>query len=117
MSRARIRVRLRENRRPPVGAALFGANVKLVSCASGIAAVCGRVLRDDVDESGAAEVHRLVQRHAQVLWVLDKEALAADRFHRPVVARALDQRVGPHLEQLQPPVSNVISSACRLFAR
>src|SRR5438105_9751304 len=59
----------------------------------------GGALRDhDVDEGGAAVVHRLVEGALQVLRVLDKEALAAEGFHHPVVAGAVDQRVGLHVE-------------------
>src|SRR5215471_12750753 len=56
-------------------------------------------LRDhDVDEGGAAEVHRLVEGAAQVLWILDKEALAAEGVHYPVIASAVNQCVGLHVE-------------------
>jgi hypothetical protein len=41
--------------------------------------LAGGALRDhDVDEGGAGEVHRLVEGAAQVLRILDKEALAAE---------------------------------------
>ena len=43
-------------------------------------------------------IHRLVERAADVLGVLDKEALAAKGFDDAVIARALDQRVGLHVE-------------------
>jgi hypothetical protein len=42
--------------------------------------------------ASSAAVKRKVNCH--------RNSLAADSFHRPVAARALDQRVGPHLEQL-----------------
>jgi hypothetical protein len=48
--------------------------------------------------AGASEVHRLVRDAAQVLRVLDEEALAAEGFYHPVVAGAVDQRVGLHVE-------------------
>jgi hypothetical protein len=49
----------------------------------------GGALRDhDVDEGGAAVVHRLIDGALQVLRVLDKEAVAAEGFHHPVVAGA-----------------------------
>src|SRR5262249_31789035 len=61
--------------------------------------LAGGALRDhDVDEGGAAEVHRLVEGAAQVLRVLDKEALAAEGLHPPVIAGAVNQRVGLHVE-------------------
>jgi hypothetical protein len=61
--------------------------------------IAGGALRDhDIDEGRAAEVHRLVNGALQVLWALDKKALATEVFHRPVVARALDERVGLHVE-------------------
>jgi hypothetical protein len=70
-----------------------------LSCTSGTAGVCGGALRDDdIDEGGAAEVHRFVEGAAQVLRVLDKEALAAKGFHHPVVTGAVDQRVRLHVE-------------------
>jgi hypothetical protein len=52
----------------------------------------------DVDEGGAAVVHRLVDGAADVLRVLDEEALAAKGIHHPVVAGAVDQRVRLHAE-------------------
>ena len=59
----------------------------------------GGALRDrDVDEGGAAEVDRFVEGGLEVLRVLDEEALAAEGFHHPVVAGAVDQRVGLHVE-------------------
>jgi hypothetical protein len=59
----------------------------------------GGALRDhDIDESRAAEVHRLVEGAADILGVLDEEALAAEGFHHPVVAGAVDQRVRLHVE-------------------
>jgi hypothetical protein len=59
----------------------------------------GGALRDhDVDEGGTAVVHRLIEGAANILRVLDKEALAAEGFHHPVIARAVDQRVGLHVE-------------------
>src|SRR6266568_2830066 len=61
--------------------------------------LAGGVLRDhDIDEGGAAEAHRLVEGAAQVLRVLDKEALAAEGLHHPVIAGAVDQCVGLHVE-------------------
>src|SRR3989442_7787106 len=54
-----------------------------------------RLLRDhDVDERRALEGRRLLQRVLQILWILDEPALAAERLHHLVVARAVDQRVG-----------------------
>jgi hypothetical protein len=54
----------------------------------------GRALAEhDVDQRRAAVVHRLVERALDVLWVFDKEALAAKGFHDLVVAGAVDQRV------------------------
>src|SRR3974390_2780 len=59
----------------------------------------GGALRDhDVDERGAAEVHRLVEGAAQVLRILDKEALAAEGLHYPVIAGAVNQCVGLQVE-------------------
>src|SRR5437762_3300638 len=56
--------------------------------------LAGGALRDhDVDEGGTAVVHRLGEGALQVLRVLDEEALAAEGFHHPVVAGAVDQRV------------------------
>ena len=43
-------------------------------------------------------VHRLGEGALQVLRVLDKEALAAEGLHHPVIAGAVDQRVGLHVE-------------------
>src|SRR5262249_54518178 len=61
--------------------------------------LAGGALRDhDVDQGGTAKVHRLVERTAQVLRVLDKETLAAEGLHHPVVARAPDQRVWLQVE-------------------
>src|SRR5262249_1880055 len=61
--------------------------------------LAGGALRDhDVNEGGAAEVHRLVEGAAQVLRVLDKEALAAEGLHYPVIAGAVNQCVGLHVE-------------------
>src|SRR5262249_33510403 len=51
-----------------------------------------------VDEGGAAEVLRLLEGAAEVLWILNKEALAAEGFHDPVVPRAVNQCVGLHFE-------------------
>src|SRR5262245_38830515 len=49
--------------------------------------LAGRTLREhDVHKGGAAEVHGLVEGSAQVLWVLDKEAPAAEGLHDPVIA-------------------------------
>jgi hypothetical protein len=61
-----------------------------ISCASGeLLRLTGGALRDhDIDQRWAPEVHRLVERAFQVLRVLDKEALAAEGFHDPVVAGA-----------------------------
>src|SRR5262252_9830075 len=57
--------------------------------------LAGGALRDhDVDEGGAGEVHRLVEGAAQVLRILDKEALAAEGVHYPVIAGAVNQCVG-----------------------
>ena len=59
----------------------------------------GRALAEhDVDQSGAAEVHCFSERALDVFRVFDKEALAAKGFHDLVVAGAVDQRVGPHVE-------------------
>src|SRR5579864_8209531 len=44
-----------------------------------------------VDQRGSAEIHRLIQCAAQILRILDIEALAAERFHHQVVASAPDQ--------------------------
>jgi len=50
----------------------------------------GDALRDDdVDEGGAAVVHRLGEDALQVFWVLDKEALAAKGLHHPVITGAV----------------------------
>src|SRR5690348_10764283 len=54
----------------------------------------GALRNDDVDEGGAAVVHRLGEGALQILRVLDKEALAAEGLHHPVVARAVDEGVG-----------------------
>src|SRR5580693_7931793 len=59
----------------------------------------GGALRDhDVDEGGAAVVHRLVEGALQVFRVLDEESLAAEGFHHPVVAGAVDERVRLHVK-------------------
>src|SRR6516165_9994031 len=56
--------------------------------------LAGGALRDhDVDEGGARETHRLVEGAAQVLRILDKEALA-EGGHYLVIAGAVNQRVG-----------------------
>src|SRR5262245_8775277 len=61
--------------------------------------LAGGALRDhDVDEGGAAEVHRLVEGAGQVLRILDKEALAAEGVHYLVIAGAVDQCVGLQVE-------------------
>src|SRR6516225_2603423 len=61
--------------------------------------LAGGALRDhDVDEGGAAKVHRLVEGAAQVLRILDKEALAAKGLDYPVIAGAVNQCVGLHVE-------------------
>src|SRR5690349_17187253 len=61
--------------------------------------LAGGTLREhDVDQRGTAVVHRLVEGAADVLRVLDKEALAAKGFHNAVIAGAIDQRVGLHVE-------------------
>src|SRR2546430_13407037 len=61
--------------------------------------LAGGALRDhDVDEGGTAEVHRLVEGAAQVLRILDKEALAAEGLHYPVIAGAVNQCAGLHVE-------------------
>src|ERR1700722_18421923 len=61
--------------------------------------LAGGALRDyDVDQGGAGEVHRLVEGAAQVLRVLDQEALATEGLHHPVIARAPNQRVGLQVE-------------------
>src|SRR6516162_1669001 len=55
----------------------------------------GGALRDhDVNEGGAAEAHRLVEGAAQVLRVFDKETLAAEGLHHPVIPGAVNQCVG-----------------------
>src|SRR5208282_5610348 len=59
----------------------------------------GRALRQhDIDQRRAAVVHRLVEGAADVLRVLDKEALAAKGFHDAVIAGTIDQRVWLHVE-------------------
>src|SRR6201984_1601953 len=59
----------------------------------------GRALAEhDVDQRRTAVVHRLVEGAADVFRVLDKKALAAKGFHDLVIARAIDQRVGLHVE-------------------
>jgi hypothetical protein len=45
----------------------------------------------DVDQGGAGEVHCLVESRAQVLWLLDVGAVAAESLHHLVVARSPDQ--------------------------
>src|SRR5215469_10631255 len=61
--------------------------------------LAGGALRDhNVDEGGAAEVHRLVEGAAQVLRILDKEALAAEGLHHSVITGAVNQRVGFHVK-------------------
>ena len=52
----------------------------------------------DVDQRRAAVVHRLVEGAADVPRVLDKETLAAKGFHDAIITRAIDQRVGLHVE-------------------
>src|SRR5262245_3155046 len=46
----------------------------------------------------AQRPHRLVEGAAQVLWILDKEALAAEGLHYPVIAGAVNQCVGLQVE-------------------
>src|SRR5262249_55936515 len=46
----------------------------------------------------AQRPHRLVEGGAQVLWILDKEALAAEGLHYPVIAGAVNQCVGLQVE-------------------
>jgi len=59
----------------------------------------GGALREhDVDEGAAAVVHRLFEGALEVLRLLDKEAFAAEGFHHPVIAGAVDQRVRLHVE-------------------
>src|SRR5262245_54854293 len=61
--------------------------------------LAGGALRDDdVDKGGAAEAHRLVEGAAQVLRILDKEALAAEGLHYLVIAGAVNQCVGLQVE-------------------
>src|SRR5262252_4360847 len=61
--------------------------------------LAGGALRDhDVDEGGARETHRLVEGAAQVLRILDKEALAAEGGHYLVIAGAVNQCVGLQIE-------------------
>src|SRR5262249_6752219 len=61
--------------------------------------LAGRALGDhDVDEGGAAEVHRTIEGAGQILRVLDKEALAAEGVHHPVIAGAVNQCVGLEVE-------------------
>src|ERR1700751_1848806 len=57
--------------------------------------LAGGALRDhDINEGRAAEAHRLVEGSAQVFRVFDKEALAAEGLHHPVVPGAVNQCVG-----------------------
>src|SRR5262249_3000623 len=57
--------------------------------------LAGGALRDhDINEGGAAEAHRLVEGAAQVLRVFDKEALAAEGLHHPVIPGAVNKCVG-----------------------
>src|ERR1700740_3841545 len=59
-----------------------------------------RALRQhNVDERGTREVHRVVEGAADVFRVFDEEALAAERLHHPIIARAVDQRVGLEIEE------------------
>jgi hypothetical protein len=59
----------------------------------------GSTLRDDdVDEGGAAVVYRLSEGALEVLRILDEETLAAEGFHHPPVARAVDEGIGFHVE-------------------
>src|ERR1700760_1428569 len=61
--------------------------------------LAGGTLRDhDIDQRRAGKFHRLVEGAANILRVLDEESLAAESFHHPVVACAIDQRVGLELE-------------------
>ena len=61
----------------------------------------GRALAEhDVDQRRSAVVHRLVEGAADVFRVLDKETLAAKGFHDAVIARAVDQRVGPNFASI-----------------
>ena len=59
----------------------------------------GALRDDDVDEGGAAVVHRLVEGAANVLRVLDKEALAAGAC--PGGGRGLPRR-GPGASIIRP---------------
>src|SRR5438445_5163547 len=52
----------------------------------------------DVDQRRSAVVHGFVEGAADVLWILDEEALAAKGFHDAVITRAVDQRLGLHVE-------------------
>src|SRR5438067_2146005 len=62
--------------------------------------LAGGLLGDHhVHERRALEGHRLLQRGLQILRVLDEPALAAEGLHHLVVARAVDQRVRPHVLQ------------------
>ena len=64
--------------------------------------LAGGALRDDdVDEGGAAVVHRLVEGALQVFRVLDEEALAVEGFHRPI---GLGDGGGDRLAEARPPV-------------
>src|SRR5262245_35981679 len=61
--------------------------------------LAGGALRNhDVNEGGAAEAHRLVEGAAKVLRVFDKDALAAEGLHHPVVPGAVNQCVGLQVE-------------------
>src|SRR6516225_4747224 len=68
------------------------ASVTKLAVPAELLRLAGGALRDDdVDEGRAAEVYRLAEGAAQVLRVLDKEALAAEGLHHPVIAGAINQ--------------------------
>src|SRR3954471_14344075 len=59
----------------------------------------GRSLRDhDVHQRRTVKFHRLLKGAADIFRILDKESLAAEGLHHPVIAGAINQRVGLQIE-------------------
>src|SRR6516162_2942628 len=92
-------VTFRIQSRSLVGAALCFERMSRSAMPAELLWLSGRALAEhDVDQRRSAVVHRLVEGAADVLWILDKKALAAKGFHDTVITRAIDQRVGLHVE-------------------
>jgi hypothetical protein len=58
----------------------------------------GALADHDVDQRRPSEVHRFVEGAANVLRVLDEEALAAEGFHHPVLEGAVNEGVRLQVE-------------------